>query len=202
LTLAALAAGWPARLRFNSSPCLPRGIYRLGDAGGARPGDLVLACPPAGFAPLALARRYLRPGPCPGGTKPIGKLLLAVAGDRLDVEAVGIAVNGRALRATATLAADSAGRALPHAAAGARRVAAGQVWLVAPHRSSLDSRYFGAVAGSQVLGRLTPLVVAGGADPSELAGEIRLAHGDPRQRPPTCRERRGARSRDGTGPGG
>jgi conjugative transfer signal peptidase TraF len=173
---------------------LPRGVYRLdrlGDAGAVRPGDLVLACAPAGFARLALARHYFGSGRCPGGTKPIGKLVLAVAGDRLDLEPGGITVNGRALRATGTLGSDSEGRVLPHAGAGERRVAAGQVWLVAPHRSSLDSRYFGPVAVSQVLGQLTPVVVGGGADPEALAAEIRLAHGGG-----------GRAARDRAGPGG
>jgi hypothetical protein len=51
-----------------------------------RPGDMVLACPPVWFAILALARHYLPPGPCPGGTQPLGKIVLAVGGDWLDVE--------------------------------------------------------------------------------------------------------------------
>lgn len=165
----------PGRLCFNSSASLPRGLYLLGDGGGARPGDLVLACPPAGFGRLAVARGYLGRGGCPGGSRPLGKLLLAVAGDRLEVGAGAVALDGRRLAGTATLAADLEGRPLPRVAAGARRVADGEVWLVAAHPRSLDSRYFGPIAVAEVLGRLVPLLTAGGADAGGLAGEIRRA---------------------------
>jgi conjugative transfer signal peptidase TraF len=165
----------PGRLCFNSSPSLPLGLYLLGDAGRARPGDLVLACPPPAFGRLAVARGYLRRGGCPGGSRPLGKLLLAVAGDRLEVGAGAVALDGRRLPGTASLAADLDGRPLPRVAAGARRVADGEVWLVSPHRRSLDSRYFGPIGAAQVLGRLVPLLTAGGADAGGLAGEIRGA---------------------------
>jgi type IV secretory pathway protease TraF len=73
-------------LRFNLSPSLPRGVYLLTPLRRApRPGDLVLACPPEPAAALARRRGYLDPGPCPGGTRPLGKLVLAAAGDRLDL---------------------------------------------------------------------------------------------------------------------
>jgi conjugative transfer signal peptidase TraF len=170
------------RLWFNSSASLPRGLYVLGDGGGARPGDLVLACPPAAFARLALARGYLRRGGCPGGSRPLGKVLLAVAGDRVEVDAGAVAVDGRRLPGTASAAADLAGRVLPRVAAGARRVAVGEVWLVSPHPRSIDSRYFGPVGSSQVLGRLVPVLTAGGADPGGLAEEIRRARGAWRRR--------------------
>jgi conjugative transfer signal peptidase TraF len=190
LAVMAVLAGWglgwsmgwgpgrgPGRVWFNSSASLPRGLYLLDDAGGARPGDLVLACPPAAFARLALARGYLRRGGCPGGSRPLGKVLLAVAGDRLEVGAGAVALDGRRLPGTASAAADGEGRPLPRAVAGARRVGEGEVWLVSPHPRSVDSRYFGPIGAGQVLGRLVPLLTAGGADPGGLAGEIRRAHG-------------------------
>ena len=130
--------------------------------------------PPA--AELALRRHYLMPGSCPGGTKPMGKLVAAVGGDRLDLADGGIAVNGRALLSTASLAVDSAGRSLPWQPEGERRVAAGEVWVLSSHRHSFDSRYFGPIGAAEVLGTLIPLVTAGGVDPSRLAGEIRRAH--------------------------
>jgi conjugative transfer signal peptidase TraF len=182
VALGGLAAGQGAgcgwglgRLRINLSPSLPLGVYRLDDAVAARPGDLVLACPPLAFARLALARRYLAPGSCPGGTRPLGKLLLAVPGDRVELAAGGVALDGRPLPATAMRALDAAGRALPRQPAGGRRVAVGEVWVVSPHPLSVDSRCFGPLPASQVLGRLVPLVTMGGADPGLLAASIRRA---------------------------
>src|ERR1700687_4650892 len=175
--VAICAIAWQAgHLRFNLSPCVPRGVYYLNSGQAARPGQLVLACPPVRAAELALRRHYLLPGSCPGGTKPIGKLVAAVGGDRLDLADGGIAVNGRALLSTGSLAVDSAGRSLPWQPEGERRVAAGEVWVLSSHRHSFDSRYFGPIGAAEVLGTLIPLVTAGGVDPSRLAGEIRRAH--------------------------
>lgn len=162
-------------LCFNTSASLPRGLYLLGDAGGAQPGDLVLACPPAAFGRLAVTRGYLRHGGCPGGSRPLGKLLLAVAGDRLEVGAAAITLDGRRLPGTVTVATDSEGRSLPRVGAGARRVADGEVWVISAHPRSLDSRYFGPIATAEVLGRLEPLLTAGGADAGGLAAAIRRA---------------------------
>jgi conjugative transfer signal peptidase TraF len=175
LALVVGTAVGPARLRVNFSASLPWGLYRLDAGAGARPGDLVLACPPAGFARFAVARHYLLRGSCPGGSRALGKLLLAVAGDRLEVERRGIALAGRPLPGTAALATDGDGRPLPRLAPGARRVGAGEVWLVAAHPRSLDSRYFGPIGVSQLRGRLVPLLVGGGADPAGLAAAIRRA---------------------------
>jgi conjugative transfer signal peptidase TraF len=169
---------WQAgRLRFNLSPCVPRGVYYLKAGEAARPGELVLACPPAGAAELALRRHYLLPGSCPGGTKPIGKLVAAVAGDTLDLELGGITVNGQALSSTVTLAFDSEGRPLPQQAVGERRVAAGKVWVLSAHLHSFDSRYFGPISSGQIVGTMTPLITASGLDSTGLAAQIRRAHG-------------------------
>jgi conjugative transfer signal peptidase TraF len=173
LAAAALRGGG---LRVNPSASLPRGLYRLAPAGGPpRRGDLVLACPPAGLAALARRRGYLPAGRCPGRVQPLGKLVLAAAGDVLEVSAGGLRLNGLALPATAPLAADARSRPLPRWASGRYRVRPREVWLVASHPRSLDSRYFGPVDAAQVLGRLTPLATAGGADPAPLAALLRGA---------------------------
>lgn len=216
---AALPGAPGARLRFNLSPSLPLGVYLLeparpapggrsggrplpGDQSGGRPvaGDLVLTCPPPWFARLARARGYLPAGECPGGSQPLGKMVLAAGGDRLDVEPAGLTVDGVRLPATASLAADHLGRPLPHVPPGLRRVAAGDLWLVAPHPRSLDSRYFGPVAAAQVLGRLRPLLTTGSplrAALAALAAAIRRAHAHavPRASPP-----RGSPPRGSLGP--
>jgi conjugative transfer signal peptidase TraF len=183
LALAAVLGAPPARLRWNASPSLPRGLYRLLPAGAPHPGQIVLACPPAAFARLARARGYLPPGPCPGGSQPLGKLLLAVDGDRLDVAPSGITLNGVSLPATASAAADAAGRTLPHQL-GPHRVPPGAVWLISPHPRSLDSRYFGPLATAAILGHLAPLATATGADPRPLAAAIARAHAVVLPRPP------------------
>ena len=169
------AAAWrTAGVRFNTSASLPRGLYRLvGPAGPVRRGELVLACPPAPMAALARARGYLPRGSCPGGVQALGKMIAAVGGDLVEVSAAGLKVNGVPLTESGALAADARGRPLPRWPAGRYRVRPGKVWLYAPHRRSLDSRYFGPVAAGKVIGRLTPLATAGGAAPLKLAARLR-----------------------------
>lgn len=146
--------------RINTSPSLPRGLYLLAPVRRAlRPGDLVLACPPPAAAALARARGYLAHGPCPGGTKPLGKLVLAVAGDRLVLTGAGITLDRCRLPSSASRPADTRGRPLPRLPPGAYRVRSGEIWLFSPHPRSFDSRYFGPVATAGVHGLLRPLLV-------------------------------------------
>jgi conjugative transfer signal peptidase TraF len=158
--LAALVVGCLIPLRINTSPSLPRGLYLLEPAGNAPyPGEIVLACPPPAAAAVALARRYLDPGPCPGGTKPLGKLVLAAGGDRVELSATGIVLNHCTLVLTASPTTDTGGRRLPRYPAGAYRVGAQELWLFSPHRRSFDSRCFGPVSTQSVIGALRPLLV-------------------------------------------
>jgi conjugative transfer signal peptidase TraF len=146
--------------RINTSSSLPRGLYLLEPLRRAlRPGDFVVACPPPAASTLALARGYLDPGTCPGGTKPLGKLVLAVPGDRVELAASAVTLNRCRLPATASRAADTHGRPLPRFPPGAYRVRAGDIWLFSPHPRSFDSRYFGPVAVTGIRGVLRPFLV-------------------------------------------
>ena len=71
----ALASG--VGLRFNPTPSLPMGIYRLAP-GLPEKNDLVSVCLQGEFAELALERGYLEPGSCPSGLRPLLKRLAAL----------------------------------------------------------------------------------------------------------------------------
>jgi len=162
LGAAGAALAGAAGLRVNFSGSLPRGLYRLERGAPApRAFDLVLVCPPPAAAALARRRRYLGAGPCPAGSRPLGKLVLAGPGDLVELSAAGVAVAGasRVAPASRPLAADAAGRPLAHASYGRRRLGRGELWAYAPHPRSFDSRYFGPVAAAGLRGRLTPLWV-------------------------------------------
>src|SRR2546422_11670272 len=83
--VALLVTGWLAGLRLNLTGSLPVGLYVASGATSGR-GALVLACLPPGVAAFARARGYVpRGGACLGGVVPIGKSVLAMAGDTVTV---------------------------------------------------------------------------------------------------------------------
>src|SRR5208283_1912987 len=84
------------------------GIYRLSDAPIVR-GALVAACLPAAIARTGLTRGYLQAGDCPGGVEPVAKVLGALPGDVVKVEAEGVAVNGVPFANSPTASRDSVG---------------------------------------------------------------------------------------------
>jgi conjugative transfer signal peptidase TraF len=136
----------------------PAGIYRLIVAPAGR-GELVAACLPAAIARAGLARGYLRQGDCPAGAEPVAKVIGALPGDVVTVERGQVAVDGLGFADSRTAARDSSGRPLPHVLWGARRVAAGEVWLFGFNDArSWDARYFGAVPLASVRGVLKPVV--------------------------------------------
>src|SRR5258708_28397811 len=64
--IAACALAWQGtHLRFNLSPCVPRGVYYLTSGEAPRAGPLVLPCPPAPPAGPAPRPPHLPAGPCP-----------------------------------------------------------------------------------------------------------------------------------------
>ncbi len=144
---AALADPAP-RLVWNATASAPLGLYyRV--SGPVRPGDLVLARPPAEAAHLAAERSYL-----PAGV-PLIKRIAAQAGDEICGLGAAVTINGHV--AAVRLAADAWARTLP-AWQGCRRLGTGEVFLLMEGVSgSFDGRYFGAVPADAVIGRLVAL---------------------------------------------
>lgn len=154
----------PFRIGFGES--MPAGLYWL-ENGPVALGDIALACPPPAAAVWARRRGYLGPGTCRGETRPIGKRVMAVAGDTVRLQDGGVFINGFGVPRSARHEHDSRGRSLSRVSEGAYRLAPGEVWLHGTdHRRSWDSRYFGPVSGELVIGRLVPVWVSGSRDES------------------------------------
>lgn len=158
ISLALSIAGWAGRYRLNLSGSLPIGVYRVDDPSLMR-GALVLACLPPAVAHMARERGYVHRGNCPGGVAPIGKFVLAITGDTVDVSDRGLAVNGRLVIGTKLLRYDSHDRPLPRARSGRYVVRDATLWLASNQSPrSFDSRYFGAVDVTAIVGQLTPAI--------------------------------------------
>jgi conjugative transfer signal peptidase TraF len=161
-TLALLCGAWVAGLRLNLTGSMPVGIYSTARDAPDR-GSIVLACLPSDVATFAKLRGYVpRGGSCPGGVLPVGKPIVALAGDTVVVTTTGLLVNGIPAPNSEPLSRDTKGRPLPRPQPGQYVVGADELWLVSEYsRFSFDSRYFGPVDADQVRGHVRMLWTAG-----------------------------------------
>jgi len=159
---AVLCAAALAGFRVNVSQSYPVGLYRVvGDASAVQRGSVVLVCLPVEWARFARRRGILGPGHCEGGTYGLGKAVLAVEGDVVELRREGITVNGVAVPRSRTLDRDSRGRPMPQYPPGYYGLRQGEVWLFSPyHAAAFDSRYFGPISVEHVQATVVPLWTA------------------------------------------
>lgn len=143
----ALAGGY----RINLTPSEPLGLWRIVPL--YRPvavNDLVFICPPETAEMLeARVRGYLRSGSCPGGIAPLIKTVIAIAGQHVEIGA-SVSVGGRGVSSSSLAQRDGKGRPLAPFSSGV--VPPGSVFLHSAFPGSYDSRYFGPVPISGILG--------------------------------------------------
>ncbi|OED00550.1 conjugative transfer signal peptidase TraF [Rhizobium sp. YK2] len=142
---------WSGNYRINLTPSEPLGLWRIVKLDrAAAVGDLVFICPPRTPAMQeARSRGYLRSGLCPGGVAPLIKMVMAVAGQRVDIGA-SVTVDGRPVPFSAIVQRDGEGRPLMPFVGGI--VPASCVFLHSAFAGSFDSRYFGPVPAAGILG--------------------------------------------------
>ncbi|MBM7321976.1 conjugative transfer signal peptidase TraF [Agrobacterium sp. S2] len=153
LAATAFAGGY----RLNLTPSEPLGLWRIEEL--QRPvsfGDLVFLCPPmtATFTE-AWRRGYLRRGLCAGGVAPLIKTVAALPGQRVEITDH-VLVDGRLVPASSVWRTDGEGRAINPDAGGV--VPPHHLFLHSPFASSYDSRYFGPVPDSGLLGLARPVL--------------------------------------------
>ena len=135
-------------LVWNASESVPVGLYRVRPAGKLTVTDLVVAMPPEPLATFLAEGDYL-----PRGV-PIIKRLLALPGQTICRKGPVIVIDGIEMGMAREF--DSRGRPLP-VWQDCRVIARGEVFLMNwDEPSSLDGRYFGALAASSIIGRAEP----------------------------------------------
>lgn len=152
------AAGAWGGYRLNVTRSFPIGLWRI-EVMRREPivGDTVFICPPKTPAfDLALERGYLPRGLCPSGTGPLIKTIAALAGQDIAIDGR-VHVDGRLLDNSDVRQADAEGRALPTIAGGV--IPAGNIFLHSRFPGSYDSRYFGPVSASGMLGLARPILI-------------------------------------------
>ena len=142
----------PARLVYNATPSVAPGWYLIEAperAAAPRVGAVVLVRLPSEAARLAAQRGYLP------ATLPVLKRVAAAAPQLVCTDAHGLHIDG--VRKTSVRERDGQGRVLP-AWRQCRPLMAGEIFLLGDaHATSFDSRYFGPVDASLVLGEARPL---------------------------------------------
>lgn len=153
LGIAALA--WPslhtslARIVYNPSDSVPPGWYRIGPPESLHVGSIVLVRLPADTAALAAQRGYLPEH------IPLLKRIGAMSPQRVCIEKHIVRIDD--MPVAGVHATDGRGRQLS-AWQQCRRLHDGELFLLsATNPASFDSRYFGPVAGSAVIGSAQPL---------------------------------------------
>jgi len=154
-SLGVAVLAWPsmhtpvARIVYNPSDSVPRGWYRVGSADSPHAGSIVLAQLPADAAALATQRGYLPEH------IPLLKRIGAMSPQHVCIEKHIVRIDGVAV--TGVRATDGRGRPLS-AWQQCRRLHDGELFLLsATNPASFDSRYFGPVAVSAVIGSAEPL---------------------------------------------
>ena len=155
LLLASATVGAQPLLIWNATASAPIGFYRVRPIGiqPVQIGEMVLIRPDAANAKLYAERGYLPVG------VPLLKRVVAVA-DQSVCECDGVlSIDGR--HVANALPTDGRGRPLV-AWSGCRRLRDGELFvLMAEVPASLDGRYFGPAPIRSVVGRATPLWIAG-----------------------------------------
>ncbi len=159
VALAAVGVASWLGLRTTWSGSVAPGLYWALVRQRPQTGELVVVCPPQGH--WLAQRGYLGRGACPGGIEPIGKPVVAVAGDVVEIGERFVSVNGRRLEGEVARL-DSRGRRMVRWKPGRYELGAGQLWLHSSyHPRSLDSRVYGPVEQSAVQEVLVPVATLG-----------------------------------------
>jgi conjugative transfer signal peptidase TraF len=141
--------GATPRFVWNVSGSAPTGLYRVRPVPRLTVATLTVAYPPEPLATWLADRRYL-----PHGV-PLLKPVLALGGQTVCRAGSAITVDGRDVGAAQER--DHRGRPLP-LWQGCRIVGDDEVFLMNPNETaSLDSRYFGPIPASAIVGRAEPL---------------------------------------------
>lgn len=155
--IAGLAAiAYMGGFRLNLTPSEPLGLWRIVTQRPVKAGDLVFICPPptASFEE-ARRRRYVRRGLCPGGFAPLIKTVAALPGQHVEIGA-NVTVDGRPLASSIVRASDGEGRPITPFKTGI--VPLRNLFLHSSFASSYDSRYFGPVPDTGLLGLARPVL--------------------------------------------
>lgn len=146
-----ILAGTFGGFRINMTPSEPSGLWRIVPLDrDPAVGDMVFVClARSALIDEARSRGYLRRGLCASGYAPLIKTIVAVAGQQVKIDR-SVQVDGLEIPRSVLAPVDGMGRPLIRAQS--ERIPRDYVFLHSPFPGSWDSRYFGSVPTSSILG--------------------------------------------------
>lgn len=155
--VALVGIGLIGGMRLNLTPSEPLGIWHIEPLSrDPLVGDLVFICPPpTPQLEEAWQRGYLRRGLCASGFAPLIKTVAALPGQHVAIGET-IEVDGVPLGASRLRKSDGQRRAIVPYSGGV--VPRGYLFLHSSFESSYDSRYFGPIPDSALLGLAKPIL--------------------------------------------
>jgi conjugative transfer signal peptidase TraF len=152
-----VAGGHFGGLRINLTLSYPLGLWRIEPL--ERPvavGDLIFICPPdTPTFRQAAERGYLRRGLCPSWLSPLIKTVVATSGQHVAAD-MAVTIDGELLASSALRLRDAEGRVLFAHDGGV--VPPGHLFLHSDYAGSYDSRYFGPIPDTGLLGLAQPVL--------------------------------------------
>ena len=132
-------------LYYNGSASIPAGWYEMQVQDTLARGDIVRLCLPPAIGRYAVRRGYVHRGTCDGGSRRIGKPVMAAAGDTLLISLKGVQINGGPLLKAPLQLRDRRGKLMPRRV-GRQILQPGECFLLSTfNQLSFDSRYYGPV---------------------------------------------------------
>ena len=134
---------WP--VFYNASTSLPTGWYTMQTRIQLKRGDIIRLCLPAHIGRHAVGQGYVHRGTCAGGSRHVGKPVVALAGDTVDVHLEGVRVNRGPIIMAPIQRHDRRGHMML-TARGHYVLEDDECFLLSTYSEySFDSRYFGPV---------------------------------------------------------
>lgn len=145
-------------LYINTTDSMPKGLYLVTNKKITR-GSYVAVCLPHPLAQFALQQGFLVKGHCPSHTVPILKQIIANEGDHVTRTALNVTINTITLPHSYTFTHDQRNNPLPKTRTSHWLLGKKEFWLYGTKSiRSWDSRYFGPIAGKNILYVVQPVI--------------------------------------------
>ncbi|SPD72448.1 putative Plasmid transfer protein TraF [uncultured Desulfobacterium sp.] len=139
-------------LVYNTTGSLPRGLYFISKEAQIKRGDIVYFKPPFSIRKLLIERNWL-----PEKAN-LMKEVVAIPGDHICIGSTGkLSINFSECRQIILLKTDSKGLRMPHPYVDCGFIPKNKCFVLTDCARGFDSRYFGLIDLSLVIGKATPL---------------------------------------------